>query len=684
MIVKKTGSSAAAFRFSSMSGTKTFVGAAAPAGNQITSLDDWGFTLGSDVLVNDNTIAHYWIAFASISGEVKIGTYTGNGGSANAITGLGFQPESVWIATTTGSAIAFYKHTGLSSTNSCPFKLGAAVTDCIKSLDSDGFTLDVNAVCNTNSEVYAYIAFNDTTSKIRVAGYAGNGSDNRPITSGIGWQPQVVFVQRNCTDATQREMGFHPATLGLATDVTLSVGGVSNSADLIQQILTTGFQVGLSDKVNSNTVNYLYMVLGENPPTAAPELKWADTLAPGAEDPQWTAAHDPRVLAYRWVSESSTGQRHHSPWLASPMSLSGQRRARRGALRRGPAHYLRRGESSLASSDSAVVYLEKLDIYGAKKGPTRSALVQHSEPAQAMSRTADHTSPFEPLGGDALFVLSDEQPVDAAGFEHNPGRRTSLPTPTPEEQAAHRAHLAAGAVKVCTHTEGIYGLRGSELLAAGNAVSWDPAELALLCAGKPVAITATQQHPGTVTEDLAIEFYGFGIESRWSKARCCWLGPGTPSQRLRMALDNPPQQGRGTAAEGLNVGSHRREEVVLDRRVYYAAVTNGADADNFFGQPVSQKSTISYAITLDDSALEDIGATLRVNAQMISSAPGLMEIAFDGAPLGQMALAPQASATQVFALPVGAASAGDPGRSGSPSEADSGGQQRGAVVDSLW
>lgn len=102
--------------------------------------------------------------------RIKTGTYTGDGSTGLAITGVGFSPKFLWIfrhnladaATHLTLKIdqtwADYAAYFQSSTSAVQILMQ---NDKINSLDADGFTVDdggADAHPNTNTEVYDYIA----------------------------------------------------------------------------------------------------------------------------------------------------------------------------------------------------------------------------------------------------------------------------------------------------------------------------------------------------------------------------------------------------------------------------------------------------------------------------------------------------------------------------------------------
>lgn len=91
--------------------------------------------------------------------RVKIGTFTGDGSSNRAITGIGFAPTWVDVVPLTGSNPAFSKGTNFGAGNSHKWSDNTTATDGIDTLDADGFTVDAGA--NVNTVVYQFKAYRD-------------------------------------------------------------------------------------------------------------------------------------------------------------------------------------------------------------------------------------------------------------------------------------------------------------------------------------------------------------------------------------------------------------------------------------------------------------------------------------------------------------------------------------------
>ena len=121
-------------------------------------------------IVNADVAAAAAIAYSKLATDpriarVKAGTYTGDGTTSQAITGIGFEPKMVLIFEHHTSAATWdranVKITDMASNIAFQWHQHAYKTDEIVSLDSDGFTVDdkgANEAPNENNVVYDYVA----------------------------------------------------------------------------------------------------------------------------------------------------------------------------------------------------------------------------------------------------------------------------------------------------------------------------------------------------------------------------------------------------------------------------------------------------------------------------------------------------------------------------------------------
>ena len=147
--------------------------------------------------------------------------YTGNGTDNHAITGVGFQPDFIWIKARSSAkehrlqnaVSGITNHVRSNATN-------AESAGSVKTADSDGFTLGTGASWNENSTTYASwnwkaggssttnpsggtittTASVNTTAGFSVFTYTGNGSAAH-IAHGLGVAPTFVAIKgRSNTD----------------------------------------------------------------------------------------------------------------------------------------------------------------------------------------------------------------------------------------------------------------------------------------------------------------------------------------------------------------------------------------------------------------------------------------------------------------------------------------------------
>jgi predicted membrane protein len=256
VLIKGNSTAVGVGRTSTMTGdaTKPLSGATALATSRIQSLDSDGFTIGTNAQVNANGTSYQWAAFAT-GQELKIRSYTGNGAATQAITGLGFQPESVLILPASAQA-AVMRSAGMTTT--FPLGTGTGTANQINSLDANGFTVGNSAAVNTNGIAYHYIAFDSGAGVTKVSTYTGNAADNRNVT-GIGFQPRFLLVRANDTATSRRAIW---RTSSLTGDASLSFTGTANTANLIQGLQSDGFQLGTDGNVNANAISYHLVAVG--------------------------------------------------------------------------------------------------------------------------------------------------------------------------------------------------------------------------------------------------------------------------------------------------------------------------------------------------------------------------------------------------------------------------------------
>ncbi len=249
VIVKGDIALEAVIRTATMTGdnAKPAAGNLGLTSNLIQSLDDNGFTIGTDNRVNQTGTTYHWVAFEAAPGQLTVGTYGGNGAAIASVAGVGFQPDFV-ILLPSISADPTFRSSTMVGDKSFLLEGGAPLTDIIRAFEPDGFQVGTSNLANTNGVEYHYVAWKEVPNQTEVDTYTGDGSANQPIT-GVGFRPEFVIIQRDAP-AGSLETVAKPESSGIATDASMFFGNVPNQNGNIQALEVDGFQVGSEQRVN--------------------------------------------------------------------------------------------------------------------------------------------------------------------------------------------------------------------------------------------------------------------------------------------------------------------------------------------------------------------------------------------------------------------------------------------------
>jgi len=191
--------------------------------------------------------------------------YTGNGTTGHAITGVGFQPDWVWIKNRGGAGDHALHDAIRGATNRLKSNTSdaeATVLEGVQSFDSDGFTLGNAGNYNGSSGTYAswnWLASNttasntdgsitstvsaNTTSGFSIVKYTGTGA-NATVGHGLGVAPKMVIVKKY--DVTG-SWGVYHHSLGNSnhlylqnTDASISSSTIWNSTSPTSSVFSIG------------------------------------------------------------------------------------------------------------------------------------------------------------------------------------------------------------------------------------------------------------------------------------------------------------------------------------------------------------------------------------------------------------------------------------------------------------
>lgn len=229
--------------------------------------------------------------------NMNVVTYTGNGVNGRSITGVGFQPDFVWIKRRDASAfdhvLKAVGQTKFLSSSTTDADRGNA-GDLVTSLDTDGFTVNTTfsggtTNATTNGNAATYVAWNwkangaavsntagsitsqvsaNAAAGISVVSYTGNGATGATVGHGLGVAPELVIV-KNRTDAATYWNSYH-ASLGAGSAVDLNTTAAATasafywnntaSSSSVFTVNTNG-----SGYTNVNTKNYIAYCFAEVP-----------------------------------------------------------------------------------------------------------------------------------------------------------------------------------------------------------------------------------------------------------------------------------------------------------------------------------------------------------------------------------------------------------------------------------
>ena len=271
VIVKSSANTPATFTTSIMASTESlpFSNVALYTNSLYTSIIANGFRSGS--MNNAVGQTFNYIAFRGSSSFLRFGTYTGNAtDNRNIIIEAGFSPDLVIVKAHTAQQSVLNIRESYGDSSSFIAANTANLVDAIQNLNSDGFQVGLNAVVNSTSVVYHYLAFRGITPFTTPTGtfmyesgtYLGNGTHRR--ITGLDFEPNLIIIKSEATQNAVFATSLMPenstATFAAAT-ANFTSGITSFSAD--------GFTVGNHATVNSNGITYHWQAFGNayNPNT---------------------------------------------------------------------------------------------------------------------------------------------------------------------------------------------------------------------------------------------------------------------------------------------------------------------------------------------------------------------------------------------------------------------------------
>ena len=216
--------------------------------------------------------------------------WTGNGASTRSITGVGFQPDWIWVkCRSTGHDHYSWDSVRTNKKGLEPSDTSAERTPTLGSIDSDGFSFaSLDSFYNANSDTYVgwnWKAGNssgssngngsitstvtaDTTSGFSIVSYTGTGS-NATVGHGLGVAPKMIIIKSR--DATENWVVFHKGlnSSGAGTYIYLNTsaasGGSGSNTSIFNNTAPTSsvFSIGTDGVSNNSSDAYIAYCFAE-------------------------------------------------------------------------------------------------------------------------------------------------------------------------------------------------------------------------------------------------------------------------------------------------------------------------------------------------------------------------------------------------------------------------------------
>lgn len=297
---------------------------------------------------------------------------------------------------------------------------------------------------------------------------------------------------------------------------------------------------------------------------------------------EWRTQEESRNLGFHIYREDPSGRTRIDPSLiaGSALLLHGGR----------PQHAAKVYAffDSHPAAPNVAYWVEDVDINGSRTmhGPAYPEFApteQSRAQGQVQTEEAHLSSPsLSQLHGAVRLTTGTPRPITTP--------RPTFPAPPAGTRRFHAADHQA--VKISVNQEGWYDIPFSQLFSAGLSPNTDVRSLHLYAEGieQPLLLVGSSAGPASATD--AIEFYGTGIDTPFSATRIYWLvAENANGKRILTSL---------AASSGVTASASFPFTVIRqDRTTYFAALLNGENNDNFFGDvvtsaPVDETLTVAH------------------------------------------------------------------------------------------
>ncbi len=130
----------------------------------ISAFEADGFRVSSDSWVNqiggpDTPTTYHYVAFREVPGRLAMGSYVGDGTDNRDISGIGFQPDYIWIKRGDEGSKGVHRPSSLTGDSTLRFEGVPNGSGEIKALLPDGFQVGDSIGVNADGDTYNYVAW---------------------------------------------------------------------------------------------------------------------------------------------------------------------------------------------------------------------------------------------------------------------------------------------------------------------------------------------------------------------------------------------------------------------------------------------------------------------------------------------------------------------------------------------
>jgi len=259
-----------------------------------------------------------------------------------------------------------------------------------------------------------------------------------------------------------------------------------------------------------------------------------------------------------------------------------------------------------------------------------------------------------PAGG-AAPVVSSDLVADSAAVVTAPVAPRSVAAAVPVVKPASlnqgmQWQLAGGdAVKLVVSQAGVVRVPAESLFAAGIPVGAPAASIQLFRNGHPVPRTVLAADGATLRSGDSVEFYGYGMDTRYSGSGVYWL----------IAASGTGQEfaAASAAAQPAGPSTYLASVEVRERLTWFGSARNG-DAEKFFGPAVYSQAR-QRTLPLDGLDVAGSGARLEVALQGLLPTTHSVALSVNGLAVGSVNFDGNAPAAASITLPPGLLIPGD-------------------------